>query len=329
MAVLTTRNKVIALDYDEKHKAVPKELMVDYETGNIYIVAKDGEKIFDITNQIKEQIDNIKGANINIEIEGVGTFNLQELLNLFQKTLDDSVQVVEMGEDVAYVGKETVTDNVSLQVENHEIKIHGFQEAEELTIPQKRNGKLEWVPIVDSGDKEGVITPPSGNDPGTVLPPADPDDGESLKVIIIEPSNDKLYLRSSRRQMTINLDRNCKVVIPRTVDQVSEIIWNVKTNSLAPLLAFPINVLWSNTNNQLQPNSQQIFRFRTWDNGETWCADVSVYNNTNNLVNMDYLLENYYDKDYIDTNYATDKVIKDEHYMKNDIDKKLSWKKER
>ncbi len=42
---INSRYPVIALDYAEKDKAVKKELLVDYNTGNIYVVSATDKTI--------------------------------------------------------------------------------------------------------------------------------------------------------------------------------------------------------------------------------------------------------------------------------------------
>ena len=70
---LNSRIPVIALPYSERQKAVPKELLIDYETGNIYVVsATDKSIIFNITEKILQKLDSVTGDKIIVNIEGVG-----------------------------------------------------------------------------------------------------------------------------------------------------------------------------------------------------------------------------------------------------------------
>lgn len=311
MARINARTPVIALPYSERHKAVPKELLIDYETGNIYVVSADDKSvIFDITSKIFEQIENMSGDNIEITIEGIGTVKLTEIIKQLQLDIANSVQVIETGEDMHYVGRENVLDSKSVDVVNRNIEIKGFSEAEPLMIPRKgTNGKIEWVnmPMVpDHGQ--------SGN--GDIIPPGDPDDGQITDVFLIEPVNDRLYLRPTRRQKSINIDKNCIVILPRILDTFSEIEWYFVTNNFAPMLRFTNNVTWANvTDTQPKPNSQHVYKFKSWDAGENWVAELVHYNKSANEVTVDvkYLEENYFDKDHIGANY----------YIKPEVDQKI------
>ena len=311
MARIMARTPVIALDYAERHKAVPKELLIDYGTGNIYVVSKDDKSvIFDITSKIFEQLENMSGDNIEITIEGIGTVNLTQIINELRQDIADSVQVIETGEDIHYIGRENILDNKSITVVNRNIQLQGFSSAEKHMIPRKSSdGTLEWINMPmypDSG---------TGGAPD-VIPPSNPDNGSITEVYLIEPVNDKLYLRASRRQKSINIDRNCIVVLPRVLDNFSEVEWYVMTNSFAPMLKFTSNVVWANvTTTQPKENSHQVYKFKTWDAGENWLAELVQYNRAANeeTIDIKYLEENYFNKTEIINN----------HYTKEEVDQRI------
>lgn len=78
------RVPIIALSYDERDKAVPKELLVDYDTGKIYVVsAYDKTVIFDLTQEISNYLleAGVNGDNLVVNIDGVGEVNLEEIIN--------------------------------------------------------------------------------------------------------------------------------------------------------------------------------------------------------------------------------------------------------
>lgn len=268
---LNSRVPVIALPYSERQKAVPKELLIDYETGNIYVVsAKDKSVIFNITSKILEKIDSLTGDKIIVNIEGIGEINLVELLKNLKLELDEKVELSEIGKD-AYIAKPERYDGRSIESKYNNIQIKDFESAENGMIPQKYNGSIRWVyPIQDDQDSGG------GLNPGT----PDPDDGLDTRVVLIEPVEGKLFLRASRRLMTKNLQRDTIVVLPRVLDQYTEIYWNVRTYSYAPILKFQTSVLF-NKDNQPIANGFNIYKFATWDGGETWFATVEKYNKEN------------------------------------------------
>lgn len=76
------RIPVIPLSYADRHLAVEKELIVDYETGKIYIISSQNkEVIFDITELIKKEASEAAGDKITVEIEGLGKVNIGDILN--------------------------------------------------------------------------------------------------------------------------------------------------------------------------------------------------------------------------------------------------------
>lgn len=81
------RIPVIPLPYTDKELAVEKEVIIKYGSGdeypNIYIVDEyDRTKLWDITAGIQASIQHSSGDNFTIEIEGLGTIALGDILNL-------------------------------------------------------------------------------------------------------------------------------------------------------------------------------------------------------------------------------------------------------
>lgn len=264
---LNSRIPVIALPYSERQKAVPKELLIDYETGNIYVVsATDKSVIFNITSKILEKIESLTGDKIIVNIEGIGEVNLVQLISQLKLELDEKVEISEEGKD-AYVPKPERYDTKSIESKYNNIQIKDFESAENGMIPQKYNGSIRWIyPIQDDQDTG------TGNNPGT----PDPDDGLETRVVLIEPIEGKLFLRASRRLMTKNLQKDTTVVLPRVLDQYTEIYWNVVTYSYRPILKFQTSVLF-NKDEQPISNGFNIYKFSTWDGGETWFGTVEKY----------------------------------------------------
>lgn len=337
------RVPVIALPYSEKHKAVCKELMVDYDTGNIYIVsATDKSVIFDITSKIKEKIDNISGDKIEVEIEGIGKVVLNEILDQLRVDISNSVKVIETGEDVKYVGKDSVLDNVSVRERNNNIEITGFSEARELSFLRKRSGKTEWVTIDDlflndSGHIKEILAGVIGNGIGTggTITPGNPDDGGILSCIIQQPTNGKIFLKASKRQKSKNIAENCIVYLPNILDEYSEIQWYVVTNSFAPEFRFFGNIVWKNNVRLLSPNSHHIISFKTFDYGDTWLGEIMSYDaeiSESGAIDKTYLEKHYYNKNYSDSKFVTHDhlntkyldrdTIHDTYYNKDDIEQR-------
>ena len=262
-----SRIPVIALPYSEKHKAVPKELLIDYETGHIYVVsADDKSKIFDVTSKIIEKIESVTGDKIIVDIEGIGEVNLTEFLEQIKLDLDDMVIITEEGKD-AYIPKPERFDGKSIESKYKNIQIKGFESAENGMVPQKYNGSVRWVfPIQGAYDSEDGTPPGKPN----------PDDGLDTRVILIEPVEGKLFLRASRRLKTENLQKDIRVILPRVLDQYTEIYWQLVTFSYTPILKFDDNIYFNEDELPIA-NGFNIYKFATWDGGETWFGSVEKY----------------------------------------------------
>lgn len=342
------RQPVIALDYSDKYKAVEKELMIDYNTGNIYVVsATDRTIIFDITSKIAEQIEGLSGQQVVVNIEGIGDVNLTDYLNKIQVELENSVQVIDTSTEATYVGKDKVLDDRSIDTtDSLMIQVKGFDSAEDLQIPTKKNGVLVWVDLGEIAPSLGDSST-SGNP--TIIPPSNPYDGDELTCLDIAPVNNTIYLRASKRQRTINLASNCTVILPETLDQYSEIQWYIVTNNFAPQLSWQNNLIWKDNTRNLPANSSIVFRAQTWDGGVSWLAYLDVYNASmpstgvdqayleNNYYNKnqtddkfvsnDQITQNYYNKSEIDKNFTNTSQLKQDYYNKQDIDSFLSFDK--
>lgn len=349
------RIPVICLDYSEKHKAVEKEIMVDYETGNIYIVsATDKSVIFDITSKIKEQLDNISGSKIEVNIEGIGTVVLNDLLNQMKTDLNNSVQIIESEDsDINYVSKESVLDNRTIETNKNLIQVKGFSQARELALPRKRNGQIEWVTIDDLvlNGEGGIIGGggENGSGSGSTIAPGNPDDGGILSCIIQQPTNGKIFLKSSKRQKSKNIAEDCIVYMPKILDEYAEVLWYVVTNSFAPELRFFGNMVWKNNTRQLSKNSHHLLRFFTWDFGDTWLAEINTYDaeiredgaidkayldanyytmrdSDARFVNKNHLAESYLDRDQIARSYYDTDEMQEKYYDKQSINTFLEFK---
>lgn len=294
---LNSRIPVIALSYSERHKAQPKELMIDYETGNIYVVsATDKSVIFNITSKILEKLDSVTGDKIVVDIEGIGEVNLEQYINSLKLELEDMVVISDEGKDI-YIPKEERLDSFSLESKFKRIQIKDFETAENGMIPQKYNNKIRWIYPPDSwmdGDSD------NGN--------SDPNDGLETEIFPVEPVEGKIFLRASRRLITKNLQRDCLVVLPRTLDQYCEVYWNMRAYQYKPTLKFGVGILF-NGHNQPSANAFHIYKFSTWDGGETWFGTLDTFpvepinQQAENNINIEYLKQNYYTKKEIDDNY--------------------------
>ena len=109
------RIPVIPLPYKDKELAVEKELVIDYghddKYPNLYIVDEnDRTKLWDITAGIIESIKGSPGDDFTIEIDGIGTIKLGDILNLLYTislTHDEAWSV----DDIKKMIPTTIVDN--------------------------------------------------------------------------------------------------------------------------------------------------------------------------------------------------------------------------
>jgi len=310
------RIPISPLDYKDKHLAKPKELVINYETGDIYIASPTGELI-DVTSEIKNAIDNIGGDKIEITIPGLGTINLTEYLIQIKTAIDNSLQVVDSNRTMHYIPKASKLDGSSIESKYSFIQIVGFDTARELTVPQKKNGSIVWTDLPIAGDN------PDGSGGGI---PDNEDSTKSTRVEKIEPVNGRVNLKAIKRQMTTNMHENATIILPKTLDEFCEIYWHIITYSFKPEFKFGENILFRN-NRGVQPaaNSHQIYKFITWDAGNTWMAEYSAYGEIGTgseeqvEVDVAYLEQNYVSKQELATEYYDVNEMKDLYFDKIDI----------
>ncbi|MGL5329520.1 MAG: hypothetical protein ACRDD7_09635 [Peptostreptococcaceae bacterium] len=259
-----TRIPVIALDYSEKHKADKKEMLIDYTTGNIYVVsATDKTIIFDITKKILDKIESISGNNIIIEIEGIGEVNLSELIAQIKREVGTKVDAIEIDTDII-IPRDKRLDGKSLEEKYNMYQLTDFSSAEQGMIPQKYNGKVRW------------IYPPKAIDDGGNSD-HNPEDGQfTTNVIILNPIEGKIHLNASKRQKTIHLCEDVNIILPVVLDEFCEIFWLVDIREVLPRVTFD-NKCNFNTSTITMKNKFHIFKFSTWDGGESWFSEVSFY----------------------------------------------------
>lgn len=96
MAINTDKRfGVLVLPYEKRDISLPKEIMVDYDSGHIYVKNKDGSKILGISKDLQLKLDNfILNAQdeINVTVEGIQATVLREALNELKSYTDAMVQ---------------------------------------------------------------------------------------------------------------------------------------------------------------------------------------------------------------------------------------------
>lgn len=281
------RIPVIALDYSEADKAVPKEVLIDYETGDIYVVNSDGTKIFDITSQIRTLIESGElGANMIVNVEGVGDVQLTTYLSWLNQTSITATPVGCVHNSIP----RAQTDLRSLTIKNNILQVYGFDKALNGDLPIRENGIIVW------------------KDAATILAQlADPDYVPSTNnagaVVVIEPdASGKIKMTTDSYQRTAALENAATLVLPtETKQQYTKLTWNYISSETNPEITFEGNIIWQSESDKIiMADSVHVLEFETWDYGVTWFVDTKVFGRpADESVTMEYLEENVYDKDEI------------------------------
>jgi len=294
-----SRYPVIALDYAEKDKALKKELLIDYNTGNIYVVsATDKTIIFDITKKIQERITELDTKNMVVEITGIGIVNLTEYLNLLNEKMNNMVTIKDPGQDFAYIIRDNTIDNKSLKIFNGTIQMDSYKAADNLSIPQKTSTGLRWMPVEELVQNISRNESDNGDGYSEV-------DGNLKKVPLLVNDNNKIYL-NSHAQKSYNLTGNfANVYLPTTVDEYSIIKWEIMQPQQNIILILESSV-YINTkmldefipmiaieyekpnfvvtiNKTEVSNIKYLFIFQTFDYGKSWMLNIEIFRNENVL----------------------------------------------
>ena len=268
------RFPLIPLSYKQRHLAKRGELIVDNENGRIYIVSiKDRSEIIDVTQQIINLIStDMTADNMIIEVEGQGRVNLKEYISYLR---------ANMLKINNFSGKKCMAsygyDFMSITNKDNIIQLNNFWKA--------RPGDIAAV------DKFGslVWTTPDGATP------------------IVEATldeNDNVVL--TERFSYTTLVNGAVIKLPKTQDSENvhaTIFWKAESNAVEPILYIHDDCkvyLEYGNDIEMNPNAINIYRFETWDGGETWFESVKKYkkaeNTFNEKIDLDYITNNYYTK---------------------------------
>lgn len=129
------RIPVIPLPYKDKELAVEKEIVIKYghddEYPNIYIVDEnDRTKLWDITEGIRQSIQGSSGDDFTVEIDGIGTISLHDVLNLLYSislTHDEAWSV----ETIKKMVPTTIVDNKGVVYAPRSLSTSVFMESGE------------------------------------------------------------------------------------------------------------------------------------------------------------------------------------------------------
>lgn len=130
-----TRYPIIALPYERNTEAVPRELMIDYDTGCLYVKNEAG--------QIIEVTKRINASGVYLKLDSGEIVNLETLLQrMIIKTLD----VKEVNEMAIFrIPNEAQFDLKSVILKNNLVQVYNFDQAQQDSIPMKIDDRIVWV----------------------------------------------------------------------------------------------------------------------------------------------------------------------------------------
>ena len=139
------RIPVIALDYSSRQLAQKRELLVDYKNAKLYVVsAEDRTVIYDLTANIIKAFKESGGASdFTIEIEGLGTYKLGDIINQLYTSKIDLIEDKEF----QYNAPTVSFDNKSLAIYDRQASMLNFNRANDRTVPMKKDDALVWMPF--------------------------------------------------------------------------------------------------------------------------------------------------------------------------------------
>lgn len=211
---------IITIDYKDKDLAKEKELVVDFESGNLYIVSKDDDTI--LINLLEvlahDYLTNINGNKTWITISGIeGAVNLSYILGEINRYKIE--RLVAEDEDTAIKGQlDTIRyDQISIEEDNF-VFLKDFDEAGDLAIPRKSadGTMIEWVSVKDEGLDPGEPSLGARENIIDIYPtPREPD--QNVFVLYTKP-----YARS-----TVDISGTYYVRLPKSIPTFHDIIWKV------------------------------------------------------------------------------------------------------
>lgn len=130
-----TRYPIIALPYDRNAEAVPRELIIDYDTGCLYVKNEAG--------QITELTQRVNASGVYIRLENGDIVTLESLL---QKIILKNLDVKEVNEMAIFkIPNEAQFDLKSVILKNNLVQVYNFDQAQEDSIPMKIDDRIVWV----------------------------------------------------------------------------------------------------------------------------------------------------------------------------------------
>ena len=220
--------------------------------------AKDSSVLIDVTQQILNLISTDMSAdNMIIEVEGQGRVNLKEYINYLKSNM--------LKVDV-YGGKKCLPsygyDFSSITNKDGIIQLNNFWVA-----------KAGYVPYMDQFNTLRWSTP----------------DGTSPIVEAALDDANNVILKDRFSYSNIGDGVIIKLATPdEDESRHTTLFWKVESGSVEPIIYIHDDCkvyLEFGNDISMKPNAIHIYRFETWDKGETWFESVKKYKTAENTFN--------------------------------------------
>lgn len=289
-----TRTPLIALELEHQARAVEREILIDYDRKEIWVVSPtDRNKLINLTSNIKQAvmnyIDSYQGSqltditNTYVTIDGIGRINVAEFLKFIS---ENSVHGFPANNGKPMALSRLAYDNESILALRNKVVVAGFPEAGEDYIPVKMNGTIQWVPISNLPTPEGYT--PNKYDINDIL-----------------PIDDVITLTENPIQRSLNLEGMISLKLPiPTETNYCYIKWIVSTeDKLNTAILFDKRIVWRYvTDADMARGSVYIYEFETYDSGNTWYGKKTSFNNSidgDSIITREEINANYFTKQEI------------------------------
>ncbi len=267
-----TRTPIIPLDLEHQARAVNREILIDYDRGEIWVVSPtDKNKLINLTSKIKQAvtdyIDSYQGSQITditntyVTIDGIGRINVAEFLKFIS---EHSIHGFPANNSKPMALTRLAYDNESILALRNKVVVAGFPEAGEDYIPVKKNGTIQWTPISNLPTPEGYT-------------PNKYDISETL------PIDGVITLTENPIQKSLNLEGVISLKLPTpTETNYCYLKWIVSTeDKLNTAIIFDKRIIWRYlTDADMARGTAYIYEFETYDSGNTWYGKKTSFNNS-------------------------------------------------
>lgn len=272
------RIPIIPLPIEYEDLKTTGEIMIDFNKKRIMVVdSVNPDIVHDISEWVAENIDNINGDTIIINIDGTGETTLKEIIEKLFTTIDEStIEAVDVPGLSFYAGESDI-DNITLAPtgSNGHLEIKGFFSAKNGTLPVKIAGEIKWLSPNELEFKgSGGGSTNTGNDSDSSI------DMSYGNVYELSPVDVVLYPIISERQISNNLKGSYDLILPKSEFSYIKIEWIIKVGDEQLTLNYNNNIAFNVDNyTTFKPNTTYKLVFVSMTKGFDWICEIQEFPN--------------------------------------------------